>query len=201
MLHAREHAALGRGPKPVVVACPLALLRSGEAEGRLRAQAVAAQCEATGLTLLRGFSPAFSASAVGAHARAGLLLASAQAACEAGATRLVWCEQAAEGDAVDLDALSLTVDLALAIARVVTLCDARAQGFVVETPFVDMSDAQLADSAIELDAPLATCWWWRGAHASDDVVAKSAAAAAHTRWVRALGSVGWVAESRASAER
>ncbi len=203
MMHAREHAAMGHGPVPAVAACPLTLLEANDAEGQLRAAAVQAQCAALGVALLPAFAPSTPSPPIHvqpalaattpapAHQRAALLLAIAQAACYAGATRVVWVAQTTEGESIDLDALSLTVDLALAISRVVTLCASSAQGLSIETPYVDVTDAQLADLALELDAPVHTCWWWKGPHASDDARTKSLASSAQTRWVRALSDMGW----------
>lgn len=139
-----------------------------------------------------------------------LLLAAARHAAAAGATRLIWPIAV---DA-DLDQLTTEADRAVLISRLIALEPdlgpaAGAGRFEVQTPLLDLSDAQVAEVAIDLDVPVWRCWWWpaTGAgrtgpltcsevSASQDGPSLSppvleAAKALAQRWTTALRAVGW----------
>lgn len=123
-----------------------------------------------------------------------LLLAAARHAAAAGATRLIWPVAV---DA-DLDRLTTEADRAVLIARLIALEPelgpaAGAGRFEVQTPLLDLSDAQVAEVAIDLDVPVWRCWWWpiaRGeSEAAPEVI--EAARALARRWTTALREAGW----------
>ncbi len=95
------------------------------------------------------------------------LLAVAQAALDANASRVVWPVQGAT-----VDAMASIVDRALLVGELVSL-DSEPQGsdgggggermpgdgVVIETPFADLSDGQIADLIFDCDAPISLAWW------------------------------------------
>lgn len=191
LCHAREQAALGHAQPPLVLACPVTLLDLPDAEHAARSAAITQQAKFVGLQLLECALPAAQPHATLKQRRAGALLSAANLALHHGASRVLWCTHAAEGESVDLDYLAWCVDLGLATTRLATLTADNARGITIESPYLDISDAQAADLAVELAAPISTCWWWRGPHTSDDAATKALAAREQSRWVRALASVGW----------
>lgn len=56
-----------------------------------------------------------------------------------------------------LDAIAEACDRALVCARLLSL-DAGPEGLVIQTPFVDFTDAQLADLACDVDLPVELAW-------------------------------------------
>jgi hypothetical protein len=109
--------------------------------------------------------------------------ASAAAACD----RVVWPVQFGEdlrAATPSLDRVSTAIDRELLVSRLVGLdLDRISGGVEIETPFVDLSDRQIAEMVIDIEAPLAACWWWGNSAA--------AALAAHDRWGTLLRSLGW----------
>lgn len=108
-----------------------------------------------------------------------------------GRTEVVWPVQFTAGGrgtgGLDLDLVSRASDRALLVTRLMTL-DAGAHGVPalhVETPFVDLTDRQVADLALDLAAPVACCWWWEGAESGDE------AGALRARWTAALRAAGF----------
>ncbi len=123
-----------------------------------------------------------------------LLMDACTDAATHGRTEVVWPVQftaAARGSGeIDLDLVSRAADRALLVTRLMTL-DSGAHGVPslhVETPFVDLTDRQVADLAVDLAAPVATCWWW-GEGAGDE------AASSRARWTAALRAAGFGSES------
>lgn len=140
---------------------------------------------------------------------AAILHRAAAAAVRMGCHRLVWAATAitaTEGAAghraqpdEDLDRIAAAVDRALLIGRLVSI-DAAALGqrdLKIEVPYIDLSAAQIADLALDLDAPIEACWW-----ATEHATADPARAEQHARfWTDQLESFGWStdqAESHAS---
>lgn len=116
-----------------------------------------------------------------------LLVHAAYVAAAAGCDRVVWPVQFGEdlrAATPSLDRVATAIDRALLISRLVGLdLDHMTGGLEVETPLVDLSDRQIAEMVIDIEAPLAACWWWGNAAAT--------ALAAHDRWGTLLRSLGW----------
>ena len=110
-----------------------------------------------------------------------------------GRTEVVWPVQFTAGGrgtgGLDLDLVSRASDRALLVTRLMTL-DAGSHGVPslrVETPFVDLTDRQVADLAVDLAVPVSSCWWWEGAETGDE------AGALRARWTAALRAAGFAA--------
>lgn len=144
-----------------------------------------------------------------------LLLDVAAAAIEHGCDRVIWPihyggpgpsdnSGQTDGPGHDLDAISAAVDRALLITRLVGI-DAgqhHRPAFRVETPYVDFTDRQIADLALDLDVPVETCWWWRREFlARETAVAAPPSPALERdwaqwrRWWPVLKAVGWIPET------
>lgn len=90
----------------------------------------------------------------------------------------------------DLDLISRAVDRALLVTRLMAL-DAGLHGqpsLHVEAPFVDLTDRQLADLAVDLAAPVHRCWWWGGGGGGGGT---PEALAQRDRWMPALQAAGY----------
>ena len=70
---------------------------------------------------------------------------------------------------MDLDAASSHVDRALLVTRLVAMDADRHQcaSIVVETPYADFSDRQLAELALDMGVPFRKAPWW-GVETSED---------------------------------
>lgn len=122
------------------------------------------------------------------------LLAAVEVARANACVRIVWPAHAHATDeslAGDLDRIGATVDRALLVSRLAMLDTPHAPDtheLTIETPFVDLTDAQIVDLVIDLDAPPYLCWWWRQGEGE----AEQAAAAERAIWRAALDKGGWV---------
>lgn len=183
------------GPAGAVWAYP-AHLEYSKVLGQASERAAARQAEAMGLEFL-GLAALGSA---GASARFGidgqtesvLLVTAAYTAAQAGIRRVIWPIQArTESGLVDLEAAARAVDRALLAGRLATLDLEGVEGrhtvpeVRIETPLVDLSDTELADLAMDMAAPVRSCWWW-GGQAADLPVAE----AEWDRWAERLGAGG-----------
>ncbi|MBX3363639.1 MAG: hypothetical protein KF866_02630 [Phycisphaeraceae bacterium] len=118
----------------------------------------------------------------------GSLVHAAHAAARAGASELIWPVQPGSSDGAswpDVDQMAAQVDRALLVERLVSL-DAPDHGmhdFRIRTPFLDLSDRQMADLATDMGVDPEMCWWW-----SDD---RDDAVTERKRWFEALRSFGW----------
>jgi len=104
-----------------------------------------------------------------------------------------------------VDALARELDRALLVSRLVTL-DASEHGasvFEVQAPLMDLTDAQVAEMALDLDVPIWRTWWWEHASAkrAKDAGLAARAQALRNRWCTALETLGWSPGIEASAER
>ena len=118
------------------------------------------------------------------------LLAAVEVARAAGARRVVWPIQFhSDHDSLPekLDQIAGAVDRSLLVSRL-TLLD-QADEVTIETPLVDLTDSQLADLVVDLDAPAYLCWWWRRL---PDGQAEALAAPERRAWLSALRDAGWV---------
>lgn len=93
----------------------------------------------------------------------GMLLAACLEAMRRGIRRVVWPVQLPGGDGANFgeltDAVADAFDRALLVGRLLSIDAsphlAHAGGLVVQTPLLDLTDAQVLDLAADLDAPLA----------------------------------------------
>ncbi len=151
-------------------------------------RAIQAHAELLGAEIIGAGDPA-QPSGGDAATPSGALLQAATAAAAAGASRLIWPEVAAG----DLDRMAREADRALLISRLVGLDEAAPARFEIETPLLDLTDEQVAELALDLDAPVWRCWWWsivRGAEEAEAPVV-ALARAQDERWTGALRRVGW----------
>ncbi len=108
-------------------------------------------------------------------------------------------------DVPGVESLARELDRALLVSRLVTL-DAVEHGvsvFEIQTPLMDLSDAQVAEMALDLDVPIWRAWWWEaaaGKRARDPGVADRANAC-RERWCAALESLGWSIDAELAAAR
>ncbi|MEX2217996.1 MAG: hypothetical protein WD749_04485 [Phycisphaerales bacterium] len=143
--------------------------------------AVGRQAELFGLSeVAPAESPAIPAApARGPEALSCMLLRAGYAAAAAGAETVVWPVSA--GPELDLALTARAIDRALLTSRLVAL-DLGAAAPEFRTPYVDFTDAQVADLVLDMDLPVWLCWWWEGG--------TSAAAAERDRWMTALRTAG-----------
>lgn len=122
------------------------------------------------------------------------LLAAAELAVRKGCDTVVWPVQCVgpspdrDEDGLDLDWIARAADKAVLVSRLVaTDADAHHKpGIRIETPYLDVTDHQLADLAAEMELPMRTCWWWSITRRDGEQ-----AMAERERWLRALAFVGW----------
>jgi hypothetical protein len=145
---------------------------------------------ALGLGLLERRSRSMGPDQHGWTSPSRLLLDACTDAATAGRSEVIWPVQF---PSVEIDAITRAVDRALLVTRLMALdASMHATPFLhVETPFVDLSDAQVADLAADLSAPVACCWWWGGEGNPGVPLAYEARA----RWHPALRSAGIHPES------
>ncbi len=121
------------------------------------------------------------------------LLSGVEAARAAGCSRVVWPVQYhADHDSLpgELDRIAAAVDRALLVARLGLLeTDRASDEITIETPLVDLTDSQIADLVVDLDAPAYLCWWWRR---PSEAEAEALAAPERKAWLAALREAGWV---------
>lgn len=204
-LHAREAtslAATGKTPEQLstLLRDQLLLTPFGlRNESRLlQSRAVTQQANTLGVGLLgEEIKPLL---AVAPHAdddeREGMeLLAVLLLAARVQCSRVVWPGHAGGHDSVDLDRLSQIADRSLAASKFAGLCSSAstAVGLHVDTPFADLTDRQLADLAIDMDAPVDACWWWQAGDRGSEAQREK------SRWMKALQAMGWTALAGAGA--
>ena len=154
-------------------------------ESDFRRTAARMQAELLGLGSIR--EPAdgadFWTSLPGGLGEAAMLLAGVNEVIQSGLTRLLWPKHASG----DLDSMLDGADRALLIQRLGLIEQQRlgTPGLRIDTPLIDLSDLQVADLAVDLDAPVWSCWW-----AMPNAVDLGAADAERRRWTDALKHVG-----------
>lgn len=107
-----------------------------------------------------------------------VLLASAIAAARLECGDVLWaahCARMGSASDVDIERVAEAIDRATLVGRLASL-EARFE-VEVKTPFVDLSDHQIADLAVDMGVEPSSCWW-----ASGD----GAAIAERRRWHRVL---------------
>ncbi len=90
-----------------------------------------------------------------------MLTEAAYLALELGLQRVVWPIRIPQQHPDRIRAIGDAIDRALLISRLVTLdaTDETAHEVVIETPFVDLSDAQIVELARDMAISLESCWW------------------------------------------
>ncbi|NRA58818.1 MAG: hypothetical protein HRU13_11955 [Phycisphaerales bacterium] len=191
-----------------VLSAPIVPAASDAVSTRIReyADAQAAECSDF---------PAVAPAALTSGARRNRYLTeAAQQATSGGYAALVcpWLADGFDPDAIrdcnappTVESLSRELDRTLLVSRLVTL-DASEHGvsvFEVQTPLMDLSDAQVAEMALDLDVPIWRAWWWDLAQnkRSKESAVSARAEALRTRWCTALESLGWSASVEAAASR
>ncbi len=114
-----------------------------------------------------------------------LMLAAASEAVGERCTRLIWPVQC--GD--DLRAMSAVAEKASLINRLLeielhTIAGGSTE-LTIETPFADLSKTQVAELALDLDAPAHVCWWRLPSAAGIEIARQ-----ASTEWDNALRAAG-----------
>lgn len=118
-----------------------------------------------------------------------MLLCAGSQAIGRGLSRMIWpihlggaggAGERLADHAAGLDAIAEACDRSMAAARLLSL-DAGAEGFSIQTPFVDFTDAQIADLAADVDLPIDQAFLGS---------ADGLGAAEHRRWSTALAAVG-----------
>ncbi len=146
-------------------------------EVELRRTAARIQADLLGLGEIREVSDGadFWADLPGGFGEAGLLLAAVTEAVRDGISRVMWPKQVAG----DLDAMLDAADRALLIQRVGLIEQQRAStpDLRIDTPLIDLSDQQVAELVVDLDAPAWASWW-----ALPDAIDLAAAQAERVRW-------------------
>ncbi len=115
------------------------------------------------------------------------LLSAGYTAARLGCEVVVWPVQCVEHGEPNLDQIAKVADRAVLVSRLVALdADEHGQaGMMIETPYVDFTDEQIADLAADMNVATTLCWW-NQAGAGD-----AEAAAERERWEAAFGQVGW----------
>lgn len=172
-------------------------------EADARARAVAEQARAVGATIVDvpAAAPA-DREAVGNRVTRRLVEV-ALAARAMGVRRVVWpahagADHADGGGGGVLDRMAAIIDRAALVSRLVSLDDERAGnvgvdardagrgvGVEITTPHADLSDREMAELMLDLDAPVWTCWWARGGGAK--------ASLEREHWRGVLRELGWSA--------
>ena len=157
--------------------------------------------------------PAVAPTSLGSGGRRNRYLAEAAQHAVTNKFASLVCPWQAEGFEVEagrdchtppsVDALARELDRALLVSRLVTL-DASEHGvsvFEVQTPLMDLSDAQVAELALDLDVPIWRAWWWDAARGrrSKDAALQERAEACRDRWCKALETLGWSPQVEAAA--
>ncbi len=165
--------------------------------GAARRKAVERQCAALDLELVEPSPADVPPSGAPAGERATRLLVSAAfAAAKREAARVLWPVHFFDGTDVNLDSVADAIDRALLVTRLLGL-DSQ-PGVRVEVPYADFTDRQLAELAVDLDAPVRTCWWWYAQLAPTppgDSAGPDEFRAEFHRWNQVLRECGWVQEA------
>jgi len=170
------------------------------ATGTARRRAVERQCAALDLELIDPAPVDVPPSDAPAGERVTrLLLCAGFAAARRDVARVVWPVHFFDGNDVDLDGVSGAIDRAILVTRLLGL-DSR-PGVRVEAPYADFTDRQLAELAVDLDAPLRTCWWWHAQLAGAQAGEPSGVdlfRTEHRRWAGLFREAGWLQDVEAA---
>lgn len=89
-----------------------------------------------------------------------LLLRSVETARERNCRRVSWPIHAGGAGVVDLDEAARCVHRAALASRMVQLAAADESPILVRAELIDLADEQIADLALDVDAPVRLAWWW-----------------------------------------
>lgn len=89
-----------------------------------------------------------------------LLLRTVEVARAQRIARISWPIHAGGSGMVDLDKAARLVHRAHLAARLVQLAHADPQPVTIRADLVDLADEQIADLALDVDAPARLTWWW-----------------------------------------
>jgi len=153
------------------VECPLTLISARHI--------AAAEAQADILGLGGVVAGAESPGLSGPSALSRTLLLACERAGEVGAATVVW--PVVCGD--DLEHLAAAADRARLLSRLWTLDNQAGETHGVRTPLADLNDAEVAELALDLDAPLETLWWRRQPDSTAQIAAE---ADTRARWEGAL---------------
>ncbi len=149
----------------------------------LRESAVAGHAEMLGAVRLDESAPLKRASESDGAWANRILLRAGTLALANGCRRVIWPIQhpgQIPDQPASVDLIADALNRATLLSRLVSL-DAAGAGLpevIYETPFVDLSDVQLADLLTDLSLSPQSCWWWGG---TDPLAARQ-----RTRWDQAL---------------
>lgn len=164
--------------------------------------AVTLQARALGLTCIAPITthlPHAHTEDLPGQAESLALINAAYAAVRLGCDRVIYPVHACIGESIDLDRMAAIADRAVLAARLCSL-DARGHhtpGIRIETPYVDLTDLQLADLFLDADLSPQALWWWGGSAveggggAAGGGVVPDLARIARARWMRALEPMGF----------
>lgn len=154
-------------------------------EVELRRTAARIQADLLGLSELRepGADADFWTNLPGGLGEAGLLLAALAESMRGDRSRVLWPKQVAG----DLDSMLDAADRALLIQRVGLIEQQRtaSPNLRIDMPLIDLNDQQVAELAVDLDAPLWSSWW-----ALPDAVDVRSAQAERARWAEVVTAAG-----------
>jgi len=167
--------------------------------------AVTMQARALGLTAIASIhARGTNAEDLAGHRECIALTKACYAAAMLGCDRVIWPAHACVGESLDLDRIAQIADRSVLVARLVAL-DAlahRMPGIRIETPYVDLTDAQMADLFIDAELSASACWWWGGSESGEaDKVGRRGQASsiagqrAQQRWFDVLEPLGWHADA------
>lgn len=135
------------------------------------------------------------------QAETTVLLQAAYLAAQQGCRRVLWpiqCRPDVGTGDLDLDTVSRAIDRAVLAGRIASLDLDRPEWagcgvpeVRIETPFVDLTDDQLADLSRDLEVPVETCWWWGGSRGALPLGEHEA-----SRWMPLVRTAAGVAEPK-----
>jgi hypothetical protein len=169
-----------QGPTPVVVPFPFRSFGDPARLSRIAEQAsfLALEFVAEPPVTVEGLE------VDGGEREAHELIAAGYLAASLGCERVVWPVSAGLGEALNVERIAEIADRALLASKLVALDRAvKCPAFNIVTPYVDYTDVQIAECALDLDVPVDDVWW----HS----VAGDEAEADRRRWGPALRSAGY----------
>jgi hypothetical protein len=152
-----------------------------------RQRAVELQAELYGHELIAARIETIGGETSAGEMRTRELLSAGYTAARLGCDVVVWPVQCVEHGEPNLDKIAKAADRAVLVSRLVAL-DADehgSAGLMIETPYLDFTDEQIADLAADMNVPTKLCWWNQVGAGDGE------AAAERERWEAAFGQVGW----------
>lgn len=152
-----------------------------------RQRAVELQAELFGHELLAPKIESIGGETSAGEMRTRELLSAGFAAARLGCETVVWPVQCVENGEPNLEKIAKAADRAVLVSRLVAIDvdEHRVPGIAIETPYIDFTDAQIADLAADMNVPTKLCWW------NQVGVADAEAAQERERWQLAFEQVGW----------